>query len=65
MTDFYEQKLPIMVGRPGETWKVTARYVVRLGDGGTLACVRVRCGIGPVLHFTEDEFERMFEPTER
>ena len=45
-------------------WKVTARFSLQVGEGQSVRCVRVRMGCGPSLHYTEEEFERLFESVE-
>jgi hypothetical protein len=45
-------------------WKVTARYELHNG-GPAIRCIRLRRGLGPVLHFSEAEFSRLFEPIRR
>ena len=41
--------------------KVTARYVLYTALG-KIRCVRVRLGNGYVIHFSIDEYERLFKP---
>lgn len=45
-------------------WKVTARYTVQTGLRTSIKCVRVRscCQPSVVLHFSEKEFLRLYEP---
>lgn len=50
--------------RLGPTWKVTARYLLDDGGEKPVPCVRVRCGVGPVMHFTAKRFAELFEPDE-
>lgn len=42
--------------------KVTARYQVQVGPRKTIRCVRVRVHAGLSLHFSQAEFDRLFEP---
>lgn len=52
---------PVFPG--GTLWKVTARYVVGLGPGKGINCVRVHayCNPGMTLHFTEEYFAKLFD----
>lgn len=43
-----------------EYGKVTAVYQVQVAPDAHVTCYRVRFGIGPVRHFTECEFGRLF-----
>lgn len=49
-------------GLLGTRWKVTARYSLQIGPDKRIQCVRVREGVGHVMHFSREEFQRLFEP---
>jgi hypothetical protein len=45
-------------------WKVTCRYEIQISARKLVSAVRVRCfhsGAAVVMHFTETEFNRLFE----
>jgi hypothetical protein len=52
----------LVPGVTAEKCKVTARYLVHLGNGKVLPCVRVHVfhGAGICLHFSEKEFNKLF-----
>jgi hypothetical protein len=51
---------PIPVFALSGSWKVTARYSVRMTSTKEIACVRVRGPGFHVMHFALDEFNRLF-----
>jgi len=60
--DFVTPRSGTITRKLAGTFKVTARYNVEVADGKTIACVRVRIGCGPTLHFTRERFDELFEP---
>ena len=60
MNEIVVPRLPEGLGALGPKWKVTARFSVQLSPAKSVACVRVRCGIGPSYHFSESLFKELF-----